>query len=70
MQVGSPSPIIYIHSTQKTKGASKIKTLMMNRSYIILNDTVMRKFKSLLQGGLFQKQLFKVTEQKDKMNIC
>ena len=43
---------------------------MMNRSYIILNDTVMRKFKSLLQGGLFQKQLFKVTEQKDKMNIC
>lgn len=42
----------------------------MNKSYTILNDAVIRKFKSLLEGGLFQKQLFKMTEQKDKMNIC
>ena len=32
--------------------------------------TLMRKIKLLLQDGLFQKQLFKMTEQKDKMNIC
>ena len=42
---------------------------MKNKSYIILNDTVMRKFKSLLQGGLFEK-VIQMTEQKDKMNIC
>lgn len=48
--------VVYIdtNSTQKIKGASRIKTVIMNKNYTILNNTVMKKLKSLLEVGFFQ----------------